>query len=276
VVLSDTHAGHKLGLCNPATTLEDNTDRQIKKYHPTLSETQKFMWETYQWGKKEILKIADKDDIFIIHNGDPIHGKASFLETTSSRLSDQLLIAQANMDEWFQHKNVKKGWFTVGTGIHELGEGTAQILIADALNNKYPDKHINVVYHGELNIDGFLIDYAHHGPNSGSRKWLEGNELRYYLRSIMIKELMEGNIPPHLVLRGHYHTYVREFLEINGHPSWIVLLPGFTFKDDYTRRATKSEYKQGIGMIAFEIINGKLHDTYPFIKVVDIRTKEIA
>jgi hypothetical protein len=94
-----------------------------------------------------------------------------------------------------------------------------------------------------------------------------------------MSEMMYGNTPPTVVIRGHYHTYRREFLEIcsNGNciGSWAILLPGFTFKDDYTRRATRSEFRQSVGMVALEIIDGKLVNVYPFIKTVDLRTREV-
>lgn len=278
-VVSDSHAGHKLGLCNPKTELEQIENGKVIKYYPQISETQKFMWNVYLWGINETIKLAGNDEIILIHNGDPTHGKASFLETMSTKLSDQLLIAQANIELWLQYPNIHIIRFAAGTGLHELGEASAQILIANALRGKYPDKDIGVVYHGLLDIDGFLIDYAHHGPNVGIRKWLEGNELRYYLRSIMIGEVLEGRTPPHLVLRGHYHVYRKEYLEMtaNGqtYESWAIILPGFTFKDDYTRRATRSEFKQSIGIIAFEILDGHLYRGYRFTKTADVRTKEI-
>lgn len=278
-ILSDTHAGHKLGLANPETELEQIENGQKVKYNPSLSETQKFMWEVYQWGIKETFKLAGKDEIILIHNGDPTHGKAPFLETISSQVSDQILMAEANFDEWLQYSNIHTVRFAVGTGLHELGEASSSILITNALQNKHPNLDIGVVYHGLLDVDGFLIDYAHHGPNIGIREWLKGNVLRLYLRSIMISEIMRGKIPPHLILRGHYHTYQKEYMEImvsgKVYESWGILLPGFTFKDSYTRRATKSEYMQTVGIVVVELLNGYLYKTYPFIKVVDIRTKEI-
>lgn len=278
VAISDTHGGHRLGLCSPNVLLNDNVNGQLRTYSPQLSYTQQFMYDSYIEWQKEIMALAGKDDVIVIHDGDPTHGKASFLELMTSKLADQELIAQANMESWLQYKNVKAMRFGVGTGIHELGEGSSSEIIANALSGKYPKVDIKVVYHGLLNFDGFTIDYAHHGPFIGSRTWLKGNELRYYLRSIMMSEIMEGRTPPNLILRGHYHVYHREFLEIkangNVYESWAILLPGFTFKDDYTRRATKSEFKQTIGMVAFEIIDGHLYKTHPLTQTVDVRTVE--
>lgn len=277
--VSDTHGGHKLGLCNPDTLLEDITSNDVKRYSPQISEVQKWMWETYLWGIDETIKLAGKDDIILLHNGDPTHGKASFLQLMSSRQSDQIDIAVANFDPWLQYENVKMIRFAVGTGIHEMGEGSSSITISKMIKAKHSHLDIQTIYHGLLNVGNFLVDYSHHGPSKGIRKWLEGNELRFYLRSIMIDDIMAGKRPPHLVLRGHYHMYRREFLEIitNGksYESWIVLLPGFTFKDDYTRRATRSDYKQTVGMVIFELIDGRLYQTHRFTKTVDIRTKEL-
>jgi len=279
VGISDTHAGHRLGLCNPDVKLKEIVGDEIVEYSPKLLEVQKWLWEVYMWGIQQCTKLAGNDHIVLIHNGDPTHGKASSFELMSTRMADQPLIARANIEPWLQYKNVKAVRFTVGTGIHEMGEGSSSLLVAELLSKQYPDMNIQVVYHGLINIDGFLIDFSHHGPNIGSRKWLEGNELRYYLRSLVIGEIMAGKVPPHLVLRGHYHTYRREFLETstNGkyYESWIVLLPGFTFKDDYTRRATRSEFKQGVGMVAFELLDGQLYRIHRFMKTVDIRTKEL-
>jgi hypothetical protein len=279
VGLSDTHAGHKLGLCNPDVKLKEIVGDQPIEYSPQLLEVQKWLWEVYSWGMQQIISLAAGDDIVLIHNGDPTHGKASFLELMSSRMSDQPFIARANIEPWLHYDNVRAVRFAVGTGVHEMGEGSSSLIVAELLSKQFPNVNISVVYHGLINIDGFIIDFAHHGPGMGSRKWLEGNELRYYLRSLVISEIMSGKVPPHLVLRGHYHTYKREFLEtsVGGkfYENWIALLPGFTFKDDYTRRVTRSEFKQGAGMIAFELISGHLYRTHPFIKVVDIRTKEV-
>lgn len=277
--ISDTHGGHKMGLCNPDTKLRDIDNGQVRIYSPQLSEIQKLMWNTYTWGKDEIIKLAGKDEIILIHNGDPTHGRAIFLQSITDEISDQILIAKSNLDPWMQCKNVKSVRFAVGTGIHEFSNGSASTLVSQLLRSEYPKVDTDVVYHGVLDIDGYKIDYAHHGPFTGSRKWLEGNQLRFYLNNIMISELMDGNTPPDMVIRGHYHVYKKEYMEMFARGEYfesnIIVLPGFTFKDDYTRKATRSEYIQMFGMVAFEILDGHLYRIHKFIKTVDLRTKEI-
>jgi len=77
-ILSDIHSGHKLGLANPKTKLEDESNGKVKTFYPQLSETQKFMWEVYEWGKDETIKLAGKDDVILIHDGDPTHVRHLF------------------------------------------------------------------------------------------------------------------------------------------------------------------------------------------------------
>lgn len=277
--ISDTHAGHKLGLCNPDTELKDIDNGTVRIYNPQLSEIQNLMWDTYTWGMDNVIKLARGDEIVLIHNGDPTHGRAIFLQSMTDEISEQILIAKANIEPWLKYKNVKTLRFAVGTGIHEHSNGSASTLISELLRAEYPKVDIGVVYHGVLDIDGYKIDYAHHGPFTGSRKWLEGNQLRYYLENIMLTDLVDQNNPPDLVIRGHYHVYKKEIVEISTNGGWVesavVVLPGFTFKDDYTRRATKSEYKQMFGMVAFELLDGHLYRIHKFIRTVDLRTKEI-
>lgn len=100
VGISDTHGGHKLGLCNPNVILQDINNGEVKPYSPQISEIQKWMWEVYEWGKEEVIKLAGKDDIILIHNGDPTHGKAIFLQTMTNQISEQILIAKANIEPW--------------------------------------------------------------------------------------------------------------------------------------------------------------------------------
>lgn len=296
LAISDMHAGHKVGLCSPYTVLEDIESGEVRKfnpelgafetevveekikYNPTLNEPQKLSWEIFDWGIKEAFKVADKSEVMVLHDGDPIQGSCPMFQRMTSRLSDQVLIALANFEPIMSHDNVKYVRFGVGSSIHELGEGTASFIVAEALRAKYPKKDIKTVYHGLTTYGGIDIDFAHVGAPPGSRAWLEGNELRYYLRSIMMKEIMAGHKPPDIIFRGHYHIYKREFLEINVngnvHGSWIVMLPGWMYKDDYVRRSTRSDYKQTFGVIAVEIINGQIYQTHKFTQTLDLRTKE--
>jgi len=281
VQLSDLHAGHILGLCNPETLLQEiKEDGSLEIVNPKLNETQKYLWELYtNYCIPEVFNFADGDPLILFVTGDITQGNKYFTQQMSSDITQQIYIAEYNLLPWFAYKNLKVVRFGIGTSSHVFGEGASEKLVASHLQNKYKHVDIKTLYHGLASVGNIDIDYAHHGPYHGSRNWLKGNEARYYLRSIMMDEIQAGNKPPDLVLRGHYHTFVKEYLSItNGskeYESWIVIAPSLCLLDDYAQQATKSSYRVTNGVVAFEIINQKLYPPIKFTKTLDIRTKEV-
>ena len=75
VALSDTHCGHRLGLCNPATVLED-VDAKGNRYScpVRLTETQTYLWEKYQSDMATVKALAGGDEIIVLVAGDLTQG----------------------------------------------------------------------------------------------------------------------------------------------------------------------------------------------------------
>ena len=146
------------------------------------------------------------------------------------------------------------------------------------LGSEYPKKNIRTIYHGLAKIGGATFDYSHKGPGTGIRNWLKGNVARYYLRSLMEDEFDDGNAPPDVVLRGHFHDFVLETLTKYHrdiyYTSRIVVLPSYCMMDDFARQATRSASKIRFGMVAFEIVDSRIKDVLPLIERTDLRTKE--
>lgn len=274
--MSDPHNGHILGLANPETELQDDDGRF---YNPELNGYQLYLWnKIYLPAIENTIKLAEKDDIVLLELGDSTQGNKYPNEQMTTRMADQLRLAKWSFIPWLQHKNVKTIRLTKGTGSHVFGEGSSEILLEDILSDKYPKVDIRTVYHGLAEIAGITTDYAHHGPGQSKRKWLEGNTARYYLRDKMWKDILAGNKPPDLFLRGHFHEYIKEILEMQLGKDWyesmLVVVPSLCGISDFARQATKSVYQITNGIIVFEIINGKIYETYKFIETLDTRTKE--
>ena len=279
VGFSDTHAGNRLGLCNPDTILEDeNKEGEIIEYQPELTEIQKYLWECISEDKQKVIDLANDDDIVVMHHGDLTQGNKYPVEWMTTRLADQMDIAFWNMLPWLEIPNVKAMRFAKGTGSHEFGEGSSTIIVDKRLRERFPKKDIRSVYHGLCEILNITVDYAHHGPYPGSRNWLKGNEARYYLRSLMQDEIDIGNHPPNLVMRGHYHTPVKEYIwkKANGieYESWLLITPSYCLISDYARQSSRSPHRITNGLWAIEIINNHIHHIHCFARTVDIRTKE--
>lgn len=277
LTLADSHGGYKIGLTNPETELEEGNG---KVHHPDLNEAQEYLWEVFIWGLSEVQNLAGKDDIHTIHTGDITHGNKYISEQVSTKISDQMFIAEHNFFPVLGIKNVVSLRIASGTGAHNFGESSSDEIVSRLLKARFPKKDINTIHHGfaEIGESNFFVDYAHHGPFHGSRNWLRGNTARLYLQSMMMDDLDVGDCPANLVLRGHYHTFVKAWCSITRnhieYESWLAVLPSLCLLGDFGRQASQSASRVSPGMVAFEIINGKLYHVHPFIKTLDNRTHE--
>lgn len=279
-VASDKHGGHKLGLLNPETILEDEDSKgNLIQWTPELGAFQQYLWNLHEQHVEDVKHLAGKNDIILIDNGDLTAGNKYPHEQISTRIADQFDIAAWNLRPWLELKNVKILRITKGTGAHTFGEGSSEIITQRILKGWYPKKDIRTIYHGLAKIAGLVVDYTHHGPTTGSRNWLKGNEFRYYLKSLIQDEIDLGNTPPDLVLRSHFHEYVEEYIvkmfmgtryKVQGN-----IIPSYCGIDDHARKITKSKHILHHGMVCYEVIDGKILDTVPMFETIDIRTREV-
>lgn len=271
----DTHGGNTLGLMNPEVKLRD---AQGHEYNPILIEPQIYLHELFSEHVNKATEFADGDDLYVLHLGDVTHGNRHSPEEISTKIADQIHISRANFWYWNKYKNLKAIRLVVGTPAHNFGEQTSEELTLEFLRGDMPKVDSKVLYHGLLDIHGVLFDYAHRGPQSGKRNWLKGNEARYYLRSLMEDEIHMGNTPPHMITRGHYHSFVEEYLSINfkdtTYKSWLYTLPSYCFMGEFAVNVTSSQYLETHGMIATEVVDGQIGKTIILKQTLDTRTQE--
>lgn len=278
VFFSDTHGGHKLGLMNPAVTLyEEDENGDAAPWTPEPTAMQRYLWRLYEKAIGEVARFAGNDPVHVFHAGDLTQGKAYTDHLVSTRTADQLFIAVANMVPWFKAElNLKTFRLAQGTGSHIFGEGSATLLVAQSLRDKFPGHSVKETRHGLVTLAGIKIDYAHHGPSSGIREWTEGNQLRYYLKSIVIGDVLRGKTPPRLVVRGHFHEYTPERVTVaKRYKADIVLLPSFCGMGEYGRQATRSKPYISNGLVMVEIVDGKMREPIPLVKELDLRMEEV-
>lgn len=278
VLFSDTHAGSRLGLLNPATVLcdEDETGQPVH-WTPELTAVQRWLWAHYEADLDAAMALAAGDEVILVHNGDLTWGSKYASELVSTRRADQILIALANLSPWFEHANVRTVRLVHGTDSHAFGEGTTDALVADGLRARWPERDIAQVRHLLATVDGVSIDCAHHGPTAGIRQWTTGNQLRYYARSLMNDEVLRGRTPPRVVVRSHYHTWTRETVRLQAATEYvtdIVVTPAYCGLTAYAAQATRSAYLIGCGLVVCEVVDGALREIHPFTRTVDLRREE--
>ena len=279
VLVSDTHAGHRLALLNPATIL---LDEHGVAYSPGLTDTQRYLWELYQSHVDNVAEIAGKSPVVLLHNGDVTQGDRYPAHLTLPLVSDQIIAATENLRPWFEHKGIKlrAARIIAGTGVHTW-EGASEVLVAQRLQSEFPDVDCKPLRHAQIALTGQggqVIDVAHHGPFPGSRKWLHGSNAAWYLRSAMLDELVDGRTPPRVYARAHYHTFqhvgpvrVRRCgVDVE---SELIISPCYTGADDYVRKVTRSIGKMDHGLVV-AVFEGGLREVVPLYQELDIRTRE--
>lgn len=283
VFIADSHAGHRLGLMNPAVVLEDYApDGDVVPYTPAPTAIQRWLWETYLQDVKNVLDLAAGCPVLVFWNGDITHGKKHPDQLVTTCAGNQVTIAVANIEPWMEYPNVTTLRFSHGTGSHSMGEGTTTTLVAEQVKLRYPGADVKVVRHGLARIHGdvpgqaVIVDYAHHGPTAGIRQWTNGNQLRYYTKSLLNDCLLRRKQPPDLVVRSHFHTYCQERVRIYGDREYVadaVVTPSYCGLSEYAQQASRSGYLTGCGVIAAECEDGLL-TLHSFCRIEDLRTAE--
>lgn len=224
-IQSDTHGGCKLALMNPDTELVDyDPEGEVITYRPELTASQEHLWGVFRDGIQSVKDLADGAEVILFDIGDSTHGNRWAQELVSTRLDDQISIAERNLEPWFDIPNLSKIRLVLGTGVHVFGEGAAPRMISKIIKVLHPQVDCRPIEHGSARVNGVLVDYAHHGPNTGSRHWLHGNIARFYLRDLMQRSILEGRDVPQIVLRGHFHAPVYEYLEQGPHVGHLFVV----------------------------------------------------
>lgn len=283
-IRGDTQGGQAVGLRNPETQIPDieiDENDQVKVSWRTdeLRPIQKTLWKWHEQWRGDIQKLAEGDPIIFIEMGDMTQGNVFKDDMEEVSLSGQYFISKWNMIPWMEMPSVKQVYITKGTGVHVWGEGATETMLTHYLREMYPKKKIEITNHWLLNADGFTLDVAHHGPGAGLRNWTRGNAFELYAKSVMMDDIDLGLPVPNVLLRGHKHEFIyRRTIHQVKDKIWEMpafITPPMCFIDSYATKVVNSPSFMGVGMLALEILDGRLHQWYPFTHYVDLRTREI-
>lgn len=275
-VCNDLHAGSKMGLLSPKTELFGEDERgNPAPYAPKLSATQDYLWEVYTHGIQRAFEIADGDELLLLVNGDIAQGWKYPHNLVSTRVSDQIIMASAALDPWYAYPRLHHVRLAKGTEAHNFGEGSAEDLTATILTERYKEVDTRVSTHGLMTYNDALVDYAHKGPPPGSREWLKGNTARFYLRDLMLREILAHRRPPDIVLRAHFHTPIYETLEMSDYTSSLFVVPPLCVMDEFAVGATGSVECVTNGILVFEIVDGAVTAFERIYDTLDLRTQEV-
>jgi len=275
--ISDTHAGKKTGLLNPATVLirVHETGRE-EKWRPELSPIQRWFWPVYTEAIGELAEYAKDDEIIVAHAGDITQGDRYDTLIPETTITDQRTIAIYNMVPLLKLPNVTRVRFLTGTEVHV--PDAAEIRIASKLRMA-TSLDIQACHHTRFNMGDDWVDGAHHGAHPGSRDWLRGNVALYYLKDRIYLDRRNGKEPAVAYMRGHFHQHVKSSVyddwDGNARDRYVIIVPSFCGMDNWVRKIAKSPPVVEAGIVALEFTDGRLTDIQAFTDKKDLRTEEM-
>lgn len=274
---TDHHANNKWGLLTPGTRVEGITPMGEPYEHEfKLNPEQRFLHAVRESAVKGVRHIVGDAPVTYLHLGDYVQGWKHPTDIITDSPYEELVIAQHNLRWLYDRLNIDKIRLVYGTAAHD-GIRHEAVKSIKSMVAGYADD-VELVWHGVATVDGVTIDYSHHGAGIGIRDWLKGNQIRYYVKSIMSEDLKRGKTPPRLMLRGHYHAYhwetTRERIGDKFVTTDYVLVPSLCGMGAFATQVTGSKHLIQNGSILLEIDGDKFH-IHDWVVERDLRKKEL-
>jgi hypothetical protein len=264
----------------PGTVLEEIDAHGNRHQWPVqLTNTQEYLWEKFSRDLAALEELAAGGDVVVLCNGDLTHGMKHPQSLMSNNLYHQVVIAKEVLRAWLTRPglHVSAMRLVQGTAAHTM-DGATEPIIAEIVKAEFPQADVGVIFHGLFTVEGVTVDCVHKGPYPGSREWLQGNVAALSLKSMMLRNLLDEQAPPRVVVRAHYHRYVRvtQRVESRGqtYESDLVITPSYCGMDLHGHHATQGLSWQSHGLVAFVVEEGRLVEVKPLVETLDLRTQE--
>lgn len=206
-VVGDLHCGGTTALCPPSIRLDDGGEY-------VSSRSQSWLWQCWNdyWKQVEEARKKAGARLFVIFNGDLVegahHGTTQIL---SGNPNAQAAVLNACMSVPLG-LSPERLIFVRGTEAHVGQSASAEERIADGLRRDKrpvvtePDTGCASWWHFRGEIEGVLVDVAHHG-RTGQREHTRGNAANLHAHDILLSYIKTNDRPPDLCLRAHYHRF---------------------------------------------------------------------
>jgi len=219
VVISDTHAGSRLGICPPTgVTLDEGVT-------PVLSPLQLTIWDYWQEFWKWVPKILRREKFDLLHNGDAIDGHHhNSVEQMTHNLADQAEIAYCLLAPVVA--KAERYYHIRGTEAHVGPSGQDEERLAKRLG-AVPNKLGQYArYDLWKQVGPGLVHALHHIGTTGSQAY-EATAVHKELVESFTESARWGYRPPDIIIRSHRHRHFETmFTTVRGSaravvtPSW--------------------------------------------------------
>jgi len=240
VVISDIHAGCRLGLCPPTgARLDDGGGYLPSKLQLIVWEWWKEFWEAW------VPLVCRKEPYDVLFNGDALDGVHHGSTTQiSHNLNDQFRIAMEILEPIVA--KARKYYHIRGTEAHVGPSGVEEERLAKALGAEPNEEGQYARY--ELwkrigNENGPMVHAMHHIGTTGSAAY-ESSALQAALTAEFVEAGRNRVSPPDYVLRAHRHRYLKVQNPSIRSEAATIVGPGWQLKTPFTYRIAGGQVSQ--------------------------------
>lgn len=268
VIISDLHAGCRLGLCPPGPiSLDDGGTYSPSKY-------QKIVWEMWrEFWAVHVPEFCHKEPFAIVCNGDALDGvHHNSVTQVSQNLSDQFKIAYEILNPL---KKLCHGryYHIRGTEAHVGPSGQDEERLALALSAVPDEDGRRAPWERWFRIHHALIHTAHHIGVAGSMAY-ESTALSRELSEAYVESGRWGYEPPDVIVRSHRHRNTEIRIQTKKGFCTVLTTAGWQLKTPYTQRIAGA--RQSLPQIGGTVIRVGDTDIYSRHKVWAIgRSEEV-
>jgi hypothetical protein len=240
IIVSDIHAGCRLGLCPPAGAKLDDGGM----YMPSRLQSIVWEWWTEFWDSW-VPQVCRNEPFDVVFNGDALDGNHHNATTQiSHNLKDQFEIA-INVLGPIVGK-ARKYYHIRGTEAHVGPSGVEEERLAKALGAVPNDEGQYARY--ELwkrvgNSKGPLVHAMHHIGTTGSAAY-ESSALQAALTAEFVEAGRNRTEPPDYVVRAHRHRYLKVQNPSKRSEAATLVSPGWQLKTPFSYRIAGGQVSQ--------------------------------
>ncbi len=261
IVISDQHAGHKQGLVNPDSKLEEDVPIPLYPIPESL-------WNITEGVRDWVNENCKKYDKWLINLGETTQGSCYKDDLLTAEMHMQFKWAGEAMHPFLDMKGMKGARFLQATGWHEYGDGSSSKLMTEMLKAKYTKLDIKQMNQSRMLVDDVLFEWTHHGSATSKRKYLEGNAAFLDAKDRIINHIVEGKKCPDLSITAHTHKPSMAKASILSNGEYVnntqIITPPMCGAGAYSRKVANPDiYYIGMHVI---LTNGHGFEVIPFYK----------
>ena len=241
VVLSDTHIGSSTAVSPLHYTIHSRSKNESTNQDANLLQR----WLNRNWMDffDYVKDKARKHRIIVAHLGDVIdfnhHGSTQLVQ----EVGDQVEMAKTLLMPYREIADKFIG--ILGTAAHAGTDHATEIALYKELKADYIEQQMTI------DIDGVLVDLAHHG-RIGTRPWTSG--AASLASEIMLDYAQNGMPLPNYIFRGHLHTMDDSGSKFEN--TRLIQCPSWQLKTTFANRVAGNTRRSDIGGVILN--DGKL------------------